>query len=460
MSWVLPVGLDSADGETLLPAQPIDSGGAPRIVGTPLPTADFQIWGTNGGYFVQEQPGSPRIERAEQCTCEHRVKVDKSSGLYYFANMPRGTVVTDTGANIWRILLCEYERESDLCVTLHYVMESLSFDSPLDDFSIHASSLDLNIIKYPRYWRWLCPYAGDSATISINDIQVSITILKEAIIRMIQNYIESPFFPTQNQTNSLIQVNIINALNTGSFQFHYANPTFKPDKKIVDPVVWSGKNSDIPSLNNPNCAYYLIPSDAAYAQDDPDTGPIHMAIAAAKELISKLWRQEDTPYLVGYDVVWTQYFFQPVWLNPGGYQEDPRDWIPSYFMSPGLNWPPTNLGVIPGGDQTALPTWQPGTGNADSVAGGDIGDGSIFDQLVSINPQSYSSDGTTNGDLVLSSLREADDFDYERTWFKVPHKWKVAPVGKWDSDLYLQYGEDAPQQVSDFNENPINAADI
>ena len=462
MSWVLPVGLDSADGVTVLPVQPIGSGGTPLIIGTKLPTAEFQIWGSdNDGYFIEEQPGSPRVERAEQCTCEHRLKMDKQSGVYYVQNMPRGTVVTDTGANLWRILSCEYERESDLYVILHYVMESLSFDSPPDDFSIHASSLDLNIIKYPRYWRWLCPYQGDNTPIQINNIQASVTILKEAIIRMIQNYIESPFFPTQNQTNSLIQVNIINSLNTGGFQFHYTNPTFNPAKKIVDPVVWSGLNSDIPSLGNPNCAYYLISSASAYAQDDPDIGPIHMAIAAAKELISKLWRQEDTPYLVGYDVVWTQYFFQPVFLNPGGYLEDPRDWVPSYFMSPGTTWPPENLAPVPQSDPLVYPpTWEPGTGNADLVAPVDTGNSTIFDQLVSINPQCYSSDGKTTGQLVLSSLREADDFEYERTWFKIPHKWKVAPIGKWDSDLYLDYGVDAPQTVSDFNQNPIDAAGI
>ena len=459
MSWVLPVGLDSADGETVLPVQPIGSSGTPQIVGTPLPTADVQIWpvGLNGS-FSEEQSGSPRIERAEQCTCEHNIRMDKADAIYYFTQMPRGTVVTDSGANIWRILSCEYTRISDLYCDLHYVMESLSFDSPPDDFSIHPNSLDLNIIKYPRYWRWLCPYAGDSATVAINDISVSIATLKEAIIRMIQNYIESPFYPSANQTNSLIQVNIINALNTGTFQFHYANPGFVPTSTIAEPVVWDGKLSDIPI---DNCAYFLVPSTIAYAADDSDTGQIHMALAAATELISKLWRQEDTPYLVGYDVVWTQYYFQPVFLNPGGYQEDPRDWVPSYFMSPGVSWPPQNLAPVPQVNQEDYPpTWEPGGGNADTVDAVGSGGSTIFDALVSINPQCYSSDGTNTGSLVLSSLRLADDFDYERTWFKVPHTWKVAPVGKWDSDLYLEYNQDAPQSVSDFNQNPNGPSDI
>ena len=471
MSWILPVGLDSADGVTLLPSQPSGSGDTPVIVGTGLPTGDYQIWSNSAGGdvpTVEEMPGSPRWERAEQSTCEHRLKMSKADAIYYAEMMPRGTIVNDSLGNIWRILSCEYERDSDLFSSLHYVMESLSFDSPPDDFSDHPVSLDINIIKHPRYWWALSPYAGEEANIPVGDTAfASISIVKEAIIRMIQNYIESPFYPTQNQTNSLIQVNIINAMKSGSFQLPYPNPTFDASRKIDDPVNWSGNAADIPKLGNPNCAYYLLPSAGIYEADDFETGPIHIAVAAAYELISKLWRQEDTPYQVGRQTTWTQYFFAPVYLNPGGYIEDPRDWVPSYFMDVEQPFPPVNT-LLPRADQSAvgqsadpsLSGTDPGA-NADAVPalGADTG-GSIYDWMLLYNPQSYSDDGTVDGNLQLSCLRESDDVDYERTWFKVTHTWKVAPVGKWDSDLYKLLGEPGPQVASDFNQNPIDRSGI
>lgn len=457
------MGLDSADGVTELPVQPIGSAGTPRIVGTPLPTADAQVWTPYGlnHPFVEELDGSPRAERAEQCTCEHRLKMDKASAIFYFTQMPRGLVVTDTGANIWRVLSCEYERTNDLYTTFHYVMESLSFDSPPDDFSNESVSLDVNIIKHPRYWRFLCPYQSDSESLlTVNDIQVSIAEIKEAIIRMVQNYIESPFYPSQAQTNSLIQLNIINAIQSGTFQLHYNNAAFNPAIAIVDPVVWDGKNDDIPTEN---CAYFLIPVTAqTYIDDDPETGPIHLALAASQELISKLWRQEDTPYLVGRRLRWRQYFFAPVYLNPGGYLENPMLWIPSYFTNPLVNF--GTLPLPPRGDPNSIgQLTDPSVTGQDPGANADTGIASlgatILDWMILYNPQSYSSDGTTNGTLTISSLRLSDDVVYERTWEAVDHIWDVAPIGKWDNQIYLELGQAGPQVASDFNTNPIDFSD-
>ena len=183
-----------------------------------------------------------------------------------------------------------------------------------------------------------------------------------------------------------------------------------------------------------------------------------MAIAATTELISKLWRQEDTPLIPAYDIVWTQRFFQTVYLNPGSYNEDPRDVVPSYFMGEPQN-DFENIGLIPRGYQGVADVVAAG-GNLDTVPAAGAGNGSILDALVEINPQLFSSDGTSGGNLVISSIRTSDSFHYERTWFAVTHKWKVACVGKWDRDLYLGYGESAPQQVSDFNQNPVSAGTI
>jgi hypothetical protein len=459
-TFVIPVGWDSADGVTLLPAQPYQSGGTPLIVGTPLPTAQVEIFGGyNDGTFLEEQPGSPRIERAEQCTCEHTIELAKSDAITLFANLPRGTIVSDTGANIWRVLSCDYTRTNDLHCSLHYVMESLSFDTPPDDFEINDVSLDLFIIKHPRYWRWLCPYSGDTTAIQLGDsAQSSIAQIKEALIRIVQNYIESPFYPSQNLTQNYLQSNIIDGLNNGTFQIPVKNPIFQPGSTNVQPVTWDGNAASIPSRGNPNCPYYLVPVTKAWLDDDPDIGPIHMAMAAAQELITKLWRQEDTPYIPAYEIVWTQRFFQPVYLNPGAYPEDPRDVVPSYFMgAPQSDF--SNIGSIPRGQQGEVgPIDQ--YFNGDSVAAAGSENDSILDQLVAINPQLFSSDGTASGNLVISSLRTSDSYHYERTWFATVHKWKVACVGKWDKDLYLEYGASAPQSVSDFNNNPVDSSGI
>jgi len=459
-SFVIPVGLDSADGVTKLPSQPFGSAGTPTIVGTPLPTGNYAIFGSNDdGSFLQEQPGSPRIERAEQCTCEHTLEVDKASGLFYWANMPRGTVVSDSAANIWRVLSCDYTRSSDTNVLFHYVMESLSFDSPPDDFDIAEVSLDLFIIKHPRYWRWLCPYAQDSQLIPLGDTAFgSITQIKEALIRICQNYIESPFYPSQNMTQNYLQANIIQSLNDGTFQIPVKNNAFIAGNPNVAPVPWDGNAASLGSLGNPNCPYFLVPVTYAWRNDDPFQGPIHMAIAAAQELISKLWRQEDTPYIPAYEIVWVQRFFQTVYLNPGAYLEDPRDVVPSYFMgSPSEYF--GNIGSIPRGLQGVIGVAN-SADNLDSVPASGAGGNSILDYLVAVNPQLFSSDGTSSGNLVISSLRTSDSIQYERTWFAVTHKWKVACVGKWDPDLYLGYGESAPQNVSGFNQNPLNSSQI
>ena len=474
MAFVLPMGADFADGVELLPVQPAGAAGNPTIVGTPLPTAFFSIYGATGGSFdtggsfVEELPGSPRIEQAQQTTCEHGLKMDVASALTYLDQLHLGTVVTDTDANLWRVLSSEYTHDSELHATLHYVLEALTFDTPPDDFDVVDEMLDLHIIKHPRYWRWLCPYAGDEATVQVGDrANVSVAQIKEAIIRMIQNYIESAFYPSQNMVNSLIQINIINQLQTGAIQFQWPNPAFDPSKTIVDPVTWDGNAVDQPK---DNCAYFLISSLSVYEDDDPDTGPIHMAIAAAQELISKLWRQEDTPYITMYEVVLTQYFFQPVYINPGCYLEDPRDVVPSYFMAPGLTWPPTSaqLQPVPQGNPQAAPASVLSGGNLDKIAPVVSGYTTIFDLLVKINPQLYSSDGTDQGTLTISALRMPDRWHYERTWFGVTSRWKVACIGKYDPDLYQVLGgtmnpsgsTGGPTQVGDFNVNPNGQADI
>lgn len=441
MAFVLPVGLDSADGVTPLPVQPAGNSGTPTIVGTPLPTADLYAYSNSGNYAdVQEPPGSPETERAEQCTCSHTLQMNYEDARYYWALMPRGTVVTDTGGNIWRMLSAKVKKLAGTIGELSYVMESISFDTPPDEFQINPVELGLNIIKHPRYWWALSPYASDEQLVEAGgpDAQVTLTQVKEAIIRMIQNYVESPFYPSADNVNGLIQNNILSMIVEGKIQMNYPNESWDASQPTPSPVTWDGNIANLP---DGNYQYYIV--SVTVNISDPND-PIAIALAAAKEIVSKLWRQEDTPYLVGYEVVWTQYFFQPVYLNPGGYIEDPRLWVPDYFLDP-----LASQTIIPRGDLNGYP-------NDDTVNAG--GGETIFDFLAYYNPQSYSDDGTSNGNVIFSSLRKADEYFYDRTWFKVTHRWLMAPIGAWDRDLYS--GEDRPTDANGFNQNPNGIANI
>ena len=443
MAWHLPVGFDYADGQTPLPAQPLGAGGAPTIIGTPLPTADLQVWSSYGDALlnqvtIQEDSGSPHIERAEQATCSHNLTLSDSAGLFYISVLSRGTMVTDTYGNVWRILSSDLQRNmAGNTAKLSYVMESISFDSPPDDFDIEEVSLDLNIIKHPRYAWALNPYTTDASTYSLaGDTRIYYTQIKEAIIRMIQNYIDSPFYPSQAQTQGLIQSNILAQLGinststTVSFQVNYPNPNFDASKTVVAPVSWNGVTLSMPTVN---CVFFLVP--VTVDMTNPNN-PIVIALAAAQELISKLWRQEDTPYIAGYRIVWKQKFFAPVYLNPGGYIEDPRYIVPQYFMSP------FNNGIVPRGEQGS-----PFGGDTSSPV--PYGYATIFDALPYWNPQCYAINGIRGGALSFSCLRKSDRVHYERTWFEVTHTWDCAPIGKWDSDIYSQYNR--PQNANDYN---------
>ena len=449
MAFVIPVGINWGDGETVLNVQPDGAAGTPTIIGTPLPTANVQMFYSGAiTDLIQEADGSPEIERAEQCTCRHELKMPYNTGLSYWAVMGRGVMVTDTAGNVWRMLSCNIKRLNQPCVVtgqpatvfciFSYVAESISFDSPPDDFDVQEVSLDLNIIKHPRYAWALLPYVTDASTYAlVGDTRVYYVDQKEAIVRMIQNYIDSPFYPSQAQVQGLIQSNILSMLNltagqtSGTIQIFYPNKNYDGNADTVEPVPWDGTTANLPGAN---CVYFTmaVPVNIGNPYD-----PVTIAIAAAKELISKLWRQEDTPYIAAYEINWVQKIFATVYLNCGGYIEDPRAIVPQYFMSP------DNNGVIPR-------SYDSGGFPVDSSAPNPSN--SIFDQLPYINPQCYSVTGLRGGALSFSCLRKSDAVRYDRTFFDLSHKWLCAPVGKWDSSLYTQ--ENRPQNANDFNVLP------
>ena len=184
---------------------------------------------------------------------------------------------------------------------------------------------------------------------------------------------------------------------------------------------------------NYNYALLQVPVDLSSPTDT-----VAIAVAATKEIISKIWRQEDTPYLTAYQVTWAQYFFTPVYMNPGAYIENPVGIVPSYFFEPNAV-----SNSFPQGDLEST------FGNLDTVGPVTPGNPTIFDKLAKLNPQDYSVDGTSTGAVNISWLRKSDEVEFQRTWFKYTHTWVGSPIGTWDKDIYTQGPR--PQNANDFD---------
>ncbi len=433
MPFYIPAGKDRADGVTLLPLQPIGSVGPDAPAGTPDPSGQLAVIGDPSGTKLEEAADSPEIERAEQCTAQHRFKTAYDNAINIISAIGRGTYLADTVGNIWRVLSTKVQSFRAGYADISIVSESISFDSPPDDFQVVPVELGIDILKHPRYSWALLPYATDNSTyVMVGDTDITGASIKESIVRLIQTYRDSPFFPSQNQINGLIQTNVLSQITNGTIDVQVPNPDCDFGTTIIAPPRWDGVTANKPAGNY----QYSIVSAPVNISDPNDF--LAIALAAAQEIISKLWRQEDTPYLVGYQVTWSQYFFQPRPLNPGGYIEDPTGIVPDYFIGTS-------------GNLTDLARGDLGNpfGNFDTVAPPAPGDGTIFDDMASINPQSYSDDGTSLGSVNISWLRKADEVVYERTWFKIVHTWLGSPIGNWDRDLFTQ--NNRPQNANDFN---------
>jgi len=415
MSFILPVGPDWADGVNDLPAQPKGASGFGKV-GTPVPAGAREVDGANGGTEVQleELTNSPEIERAEQGTFQHRLEMFYDTAIAYLGGLGRGTFVQDSGRlfgvpTVWRILSSKVQRKRGNIAELSYTAESISFDSPPDEYDLQTADLGLDILKHPRYAWALSPVSSDIATKKhVGDTDIFYTDIKSGIIRLIQSYRDAPFFPSTSAINGLIQTNIMSQIKSGFIDIHVNNTAYDSTQATATPPHWDGTNANKPTGNY----LYAIVSVPVDLSDDAD--PIVIALATAKEIISKLWRGEDTPYIPTIELRWSQYFFAPVYLDLGGYSQDPVGVVPDYFLDPN----------------------QDGTDN-------------IFSQLSKICPQLFSSTGMNGGPVNISWLRKADKVDYQRTWFKVDHIWIGSPIGTWDPDLYNT--NDRPQKASDFS---------
>ena len=146
--------------------------------------------------------------------------------------------------------------------------------------------------------------------------------------------------------------------------------------------------------------------------------------AEAQELLFKKHKGEDSFYLAGYKITWSQYFWFPQLLNPGGYIEDPvyQGSLPAYFWST--------------------------TGTVDGV--------NIFSNTTVYNYNLYPNpnDNPVTPPYGLSWLRQADTIHLNRTWWRLTKTWIGAPLGQWDLQWYSQTLQ--PYQTSENQGNIIN----
>lgn len=408
----LPKGLDRADGLS-------------GRLGTRTPSGAVAYNTKSGNSIsnvpIEEDPGSPTLERGEQCTVRHRFTMAWQQGLSYWSVYGRGTLLEDDEGNFFRVLNTTITHvKPDLCV-LDIVSEALSFDNPPDLFDIVPVNLNLDILKHPRYFLNLMPTNQIPTPLPSNvttDTAQQIAV-KQSIVRAVQAYKENPFIPTpqaiNNMTGSLHDTITTNLVNGAGI---YAIPC--PNFNIMYPATASiAVGAALPpaatAAGQPNPAYYYSTFDIK--TDDPN-GKIALALAAAQEMIGKLWRVEDAPPVTGWEVSWDEFYWIVPPLNPGGYIEDPRNAtppLPDYFYST-ANPPNPSL--------------------------------TIFDLFSVFNPQCYGATGQYNSGTVLSSLRMPDTFVFDRTFWKVTHKWLVSAYGAWDADI--NSGGNRPTKPSDY----------
>jgi hypothetical protein len=366
----LPAGPDRADG--------VDSAhGTPTAAGQVIQNDS----GGNADIEIQELPDSPEVEVSEQETWVHRWNMSYDEAMNRKEYYPRGAILFDNNGDIYRALSCSVKPNKGRASAVRFTVssESLSANLPPDQFEINPVELGINIIKYPRYF-----YA-------FNDTDPDNALLNQSVIRVLQNYFENP--PSQYRDALTLQLSVSMG-NPGTVASGVAIPHADLTVDFATGLV--SKRPTIPGTVTPICG-------------------TDIAKAAAMEIIQKYWRNEETPYIVGWEITWYSYYYTPQILNPGGYVENPiSDAVPQL---PDDFWDITD----------------PSVPYAD-----------IFAAFIDYNPQCYMDN---NGNGAISWLRKADHIDQtQRTWIKIRRQWLGTPIGFWDEDLYSQ------------NERPSTAA--
>ena len=345
----------------------------------------------NNTFEINELPNSPQFELAEQETCVHTWRMSYDEAITRKEYYGRGTVLSDSNGDFWRVLSCSVNTQSGYAkpVLFSVASESLSSNLPPDRFEINPVELGINIIKYPRYFYAFNPIPSQDANWATNQI------LNEQVIRVLQNYFEN----TTSQYRDALLLQLVSSFGSpGTLVSGVAIPAANVQIDLSTGTV-SGSPT-VPGWITPICG-------------------TDFAKAAAIEIIQKYWRNEETPYIIGWQIDWYSYSYLPQFLNPGGYLEDPV------------------LGATP---QLPSDCWSY-DGNPTHT---------IFDAVSIYNPQCYAQNGISGGPLVISWLRKADTVDQtQRTWIIIHRQWVGTPIGFWDYDLYNEGKR--PAVYTDYN---------
>lgn len=347
----LPTGLDRADG---LKGRLGTASGPDQVAATSAGGSGVD------NLPVEEFADSPTLIRAEKGTVEHRFRLPWNDAYTRMYGYHRGLVrtsSTDTDSERYFLLEARMQRDTGGRAIVTTVEEALDYDSPPDRFSVTPVELGLNIIKHPRYF-----YAFIGSGYGSNDEKIN-----QCVIRLLQDYMSNSNYLMRNAIQKIIYDSLESAGTVGS-----AMPE------------WNGSSFSVTTV--------------------PGT---KLAKLAALEIIQKYWRGVETPYIVGWQITWSRYFFRPPLLHPGGIIQDPmlaEPPLPEYFWS----------------------TADPPDWDSDS----------IFDGMAQKNPQCYAANGQAGGTLAISWLRKADQLEFQRTWFKLHSTWIGTPVGHWDQHIY------------------------
>lgn len=283
----------------------------------------------------------------------------------------------DSFGDVYKLLSAKWTREKGGAAIMETVEEGISYDNPPDTFEVTPVELGIHILKHPRYF-----YALKGATAAEEQ-------KNQMVIRLLQDYFENTTAAYRDSLTNLIRASIGHA-TPGGTQPPRAVST-DPETGLID---WGGQ--------------YVQGTD--------------LAKYAALEIITKYWRGEEAPSVVGWQICWTEYFANPPYLNPGGYIENPitEGDLPSYFWS-------------------TVDTEDPDVDN------------NIFAEMFDVNPQCYADTGKRiDGETSISWRREADQLEWDFVWFAVHHRWSGSPYGHWDPDLYTK--SDRPTTTAEFRQ--------
>ena len=118
-------------------------------IGTPTPSNAVVI--KPSPIYFEEDPDSPDIERGEQATITHRFCTDSVTALTLLTGIGRGAFLTDSNGNVTRVLSHRLRWDKGNRCHMEMTAESISFDTPPDEYDIDTVELNPPLERHPNY---------------------------------------------------------------------------------------------------------------------------------------------------------------------------------------------------------------------------------------------------------------------------------------------------------------------